>query len=76
MQFTKTDLARLEQLLKALRRGKYDLEGEEVLAFAQCFHWAGALFDAMKESLAPKPPVVTAPPPADKPQPKPKKPKT
>ena len=63
MQFTKTDLARLEQLLKVFRRGKYELEGEEVLAFAQCFHWAGALCETVKESLVPKP-VVTEPIPS------------
>ena len=73
MQFTKTDLARLEQLLKALRRGKYELEGEEVLAFAQCFAWASTLHEAIKDSLTPKPPVVSAPPPVEEPKLKTKK---
>ena len=43
MEVTATDAARLKVLLTALKRGKYDLEGEEVLAFAQMFHWASEL---------------------------------
>ncbi len=60
MEFTKTDLARLETVMKILKRGKYDLEGEEVLAFAQAFHWVSATFDRIKEHLMTPP----APPPA------------
>lgn len=58
MEFTKTDLARLETVMKILKRGKYELEGEEVLAFAQAFHWVSATFDKIREHLTTPPPVV------------------
>lgn len=37
--------------MKALKRGKFELEGEEILAFSQCFAWLGSLSDRMKASL-------------------------
>lgn len=58
MEVTKTDLARAEVVMKALKRGKYDLEGEEVLAFAQAFHWVAELFGRIKTSLDTPPPVA------------------
>jgi hypothetical protein len=55
MEVTKTDLARLETVMKILKRGKYELEGEEVLAFAQAFHWVSATFDKIAQHLASAP---------------------
>lgn len=51
MEVSKVDLARCETIIKALKRGKYELEGEEVLAFAQCFAWLGALHERIKTTL-------------------------
>jgi hypothetical protein len=59
MEVTKTDLARLETVMKILKRGKYELEGEEVLAFAQAFHWVSATFDKITQHLATPPPADT-----------------
>ncbi len=60
LDFTKTDLARAETVIKALKRGKYELEGEEVLAFAQAFAWISVVFDRIKADLETPvvPPVV------------------
>jgi hypothetical protein len=45
------DAARLKTVLSALKRGKWELEGEEVLAFAQAFAWASDLSEAIKKAL-------------------------
>ncbi len=54
LEVTKTDLVRCDTVLKALRRGKYELEGEEVLAFAQAFGWLADHHEKIKAALAPK----------------------
>lgn len=51
LEFTKSDLARLDTTMKALKRGKYELEGEEVLAFAQAFAYVSDLFDRIKADI-------------------------
>ncbi len=57
LELTKTDLARLDNVRKALLKGKYELEGDEVLAFAQSFHWLNAHYERVKAALeAPLPP--------------------
>jgi len=62
LEFTKTDLARCDTVMKALKRGKYELEGEEVLAFAQAFAWLSAHYELMKNDIEappiPKPVAV------------------
>jgi hypothetical protein len=58
IEFTKIDLARMDTILKMVRRGKYELEGEEVLAFAQAYAWAMTTMDRMKASLEAPEPVV------------------
>lgn len=52
IEFTKVDLARLENVIKAVKRGKYELEGEEILAFAQSFAWLSALFDKIQSDIS------------------------
>jgi hypothetical protein len=52
LEFTKTDLARCETVMKALKRGKYELEGDEVLAFAQAFAWLSQTFDRISTDLS------------------------
>ena len=49
-----TDLKRLKVILAALKKGKWELEGEEVLAFAQAFSWAAETHDKVMASLQPK----------------------
>jgi hypothetical protein len=51
LEFTKTDLARCETVIKALKRGKYELEGDEVLAFAQAFSWLSNTFDRIHADI-------------------------
>lgn len=64
MEVTKTDLIRATVVLTALRRGKYDMQGDEVLAFAQAFTWLTELHDRVKLSLEPPAaPAPVAPPP-------------
>jgi len=40
---TDTDKTRAMVLLTALKKGTWTLEGEEILAFAQVFHWVAEL---------------------------------
>lgn len=65
MEVTKTDLARADTILRCIRRGQYDLEGEEVLAFAQAYSWMADLLGRMKASLEMPPP---APLPVEQPK--------
>ncbi|TXH10648.1 MAG: hypothetical protein E6R04_04765 [Spirochaetes bacterium] len=60
LEVTKTDLVRCETVLKALRRGKYELEGEEVLAFAQAFGWLADHAEKIKAALAAPAPETQA----------------
>ena len=48
MEILETDMARVTTLLSALKRGKWELEGDEVLAFAQVFAWASELKNRLK----------------------------
>lgn len=65
VEIAETDSIRLSNLLAFLKRGKCELQGEEVLAFAQSWHWAIGHLAKVKESLAapePEPaPVVEIP---------------
>lgn len=62
MEVTKVDIARAENVIRALKRGKFEVEGEEILAFAQSFAWLGELIGRVQAALAPK---VEPPPAAD-----------
>lgn len=57
MEVTKTDLVRATVALTALRRGKYELQGDEVLAFSQAFNWLTELHDRVKLALEVPPPA-------------------
>ena len=39
MKFTKADLSHSKNLLKVIGRGKWELEGMEILAFADMMRW-------------------------------------
>jgi hypothetical protein len=58
LEVTKTDLLRCENLVKAVKRGEFKLEGEEVMALSQSIAWAANLHERIKIALeGPKPPV-------------------
>jgi hypothetical protein len=54
-EFTKTDLTRLETLMAVVKRGKYDLSGDEILAVAQSCSWAAQLHEKIKAQLEASP---------------------
>ena len=57
--FTELDVRRAQQLLAVLKRAKYEVQGEEVLAVAQVIAWASELparLQAPPPTPAPKPP--------------------
>lgn len=52
------ELVRIENILALLRRGKYELTGEEILAFNQCFEY---LLNKRSELKNPGPSAVATP---------------
>jgi len=54
LEVTKSDLIRCENLVKAIKRGEFKLEGEEVMALSQAITWAANLHERIKEALEPK----------------------
>lgn len=59
IEFTKADLNKVINVMAALKRGKYEVDGEEVLAFAQSFAWLSQLADKIKTQL--ETPIVATP---------------
>ena len=55
MEYTKQDLVQCDNLIKALRKGTFTLEGMEVLALAQAMQWLSKLQAVIAISLEPKP---------------------
>jgi hypothetical protein len=53
IQVTQTDIARLKVIMSAMRKGKWELEGDEVLAFAQGFAWTSDMNDRINAALNP-----------------------
>jgi hypothetical protein len=51
IEITDVDSKRVTTLLSMLGRGKWELEGTEILAFAQVQHWVIELSQKMKLSL-------------------------
>jgi hypothetical protein len=49
--FNAKDLIQAENLIKILRKGKWELEFEEILAFNQVFLWAVQLNAQVKEDI-------------------------
>jgi len=70
IEVTATDLTRIKVVLSSLKRGKWELEGEEILAFAQGFGWVAELQGRVKAALdtpdapAPETPAATEGQPA------------
>lgn len=61
MEVNKTDLTRCQTALAALKRGKYELDGVELMAVAQAITWLSTLHDKMKTEIETPP----APPPEE-----------
>ena len=51
MRFTKADLSHSKNLLKALGRGKWELEGMEILAFSDMMRWFNGLQNKIEMEL-------------------------
>lgn len=60
--FDKRDLAHCDNLIRAIKKAKFELDGMEVLAFAEVMKWVNGLYGQIKadleEQAAPKPPVA------------------
>lgn len=71
MTFTKNDQVQIENLVRAMKKAKFELEGLEVLALADVFKWVNALHTNINEELRPKPVIpqpVTMPTDIDEPK--------
>ena len=51
MDITEKDFAHMQNILRCLKQGKFDLSGEETLAFAQSYTWAINLGNTMKQEV-------------------------
>jgi hypothetical protein len=60
MKFDKNDLTQADNLIKALRKGKFELEGMEVLALAQAMGWLGRFAENIRQDLS-KPAIEVKP---------------
>lgn len=60
MKFTPADLSHATNLITALKKAKFELEGLEVLALAEVMRWVGGLHKTIKEELEPPKPVGAA----------------
>lgn len=63
--YTKHDLIQSENLILALKKAKYELDGMEILAFAETMKWVGRLNAAIKEDLAHQEELAKNPPVQD-----------
>lgn len=78
MQFTKQDVNHLKNLLRALNKGQYTLDAEEIMAFSEMVKWAVALTkiaeaQVLEEERKAKQPLVPVPiesPVKEEPKPK------
>lgn len=72
-RFEKRDVAQCENLIKAIKKAKFELDGMEVLAFAEVMRWVNGLYNKIQAEVqlaeAPKalvvkdlvPPITEAP---------------
>lgn len=57
MKFEKKDLVQVENLVRCLKKGRFDLDAMEAVAFADVVRWVGNLHTAVKAE-AEAPPVT------------------
>lgn len=55
MEFTKQDLIQCSNLIKALKKGSFTLEGLEVIALSQAMSWLSKLESVIAAASEPKP---------------------
>lgn len=51
MEFTKSDVIQAKNLLFAIKKGKYELDGEEVMAFGQMMTWLAKLITTIETNI-------------------------
>jgi hypothetical protein len=52
MKFTESDLIQTDNLIKSLKRAKFEeMQGMEILAFSQMFDWVGFLHSQIAKDL-------------------------
>ena len=51
MKFTKVDINHSKNMLKVLGRGKWEMEGMEILAFADMMRWFASLQNKMETEV-------------------------
>lgn len=53
MRFNESDKTAVQNLIKALKKGEYKVDGMEVLALAEVFKWVGKIARMIDEDLEP-----------------------
>ena len=59
-KWNKSDLIQAGNILVALKKAKYEVQGEEILAFGQAVRWISILHDEIANDLKPNPVEVLA----------------
>lgn len=59
-KWTQSDLNQAHNILVALKKAKYEVQGEEILAFGQAVRWISMLHDEIEASLKPNPVEILA----------------
>lgn len=57
-KFNQQDLNQIKNILIALRKAKYEVQGEEILAFGQAVRWISGFHDEVEKELKAPPSVV------------------
>lgn len=50
-KWSQQDLNQIQNILIALRKAKYEVQGDEILAFGQAVRWISMLHDEVKNEL-------------------------
>lgn len=58
-KWSQQDLNQIQNILIALRKAKYEVQGEEILAFGQAVRWISMLHDEVSKELKPVMPSMT-----------------
>lgn len=62
MPFTSEDLAHCDNLIRALKKGKYELDGMEIIAMSDVFKWVSRLRTTIETEIntpqEPKPDIT------------------
>jgi hypothetical protein len=74
-KWSQQDLNQIQNILIALRKAKYEVQGDEILAFGQAVHWISSLHSEVKNSLQTLPSKVEMVAKATEAKPQEKKPK-